>query len=244
MTKNWNIATLQKRTMIADDVMSLIFTLQNPISFESGQHMDIRLTAGNGYQAERSYSIANAPEQKDFIELGVQILPGGEVSPYLSTMKIGGQIEVRGPIGNHFIWNTNISGPLILIGGGSGMVPLMSMLRHHMNNLEKDSDREIYFIISARTLGHILYKEELMDIAARDTRVKIIQTITDKAPDGWTGYARRVDRKMLDEITGHLANQETHTYICGPNPFVATVSNEIVKMGFDPKTVKTERFGG
>lgn len=223
--------------------MSLIFNLKEPLSFLSGQHVDVRITAADGYQAERSYSIANAPEQNEIVELGVEILEDGEISPYLFNMKIGNQIEMRGPIGKHFVWNAQMPEPLILIGGGSGMVPLMSMLRHHILNLKPDSKQKIIFLISARTLPRVLYKKELEKIAAADPNVKIIETLTESAPKNWTGYARRVDSTMLLETIGDLKNQNPRTYVCGPNPFVAAVTNEMVALGFDPKAIKTERFG-
>jgi ferredoxin-NADP reductase len=240
----WNVGTLKSRKMVADDVMSLEFELDEKKKFQAGQHMDIRLTAPDGYQAERSYSIANAPEHNDVIELGVQLLENGEVSPYLYKMPIGTKIELRGPIGYHFIWDIFIPGPLILIGGGSGMVPLMSMLRHHLNNLEEDAGREIIFLVSARTIGHVLYKEELDEISKKNPNIKIIETITDKAPENWAGYHRRVDEEMLKETIGSLLNQNPHTYICGPNPFVAAVAKHMITLGFPATSIKTERFGG
>jgi ferredoxin-NADP reductase len=250
-TKDWQIATLKESHMVADDVMSLFFELPEKPIFKAGQHVDIRLTAPDGYRAERSYSIANAPENAAGIELGVQLLENGEVSPYLFSMKPGKQIEMRGPIGGHFIWDTTIPGPLILIGGGSGMVPLMSMLRHHVNNLQNPSSqgfgeakREIIFLISARSINHILYKDELERIAARDSHIKIIQTLTEFQPPGWTGYSRRVDATLLQETIGHLPEQNPNTYVCGPNPFVAAVTKHMMSLSFRPETIKTERFGG
>ncbi|MCC2630648.1 MAG: oxidoreductase FAD/NAD(P)-binding domain protein [Candidatus Paceibacter sp.] len=241
---DWQIATLKESHMVADDCMSLFFELPEKPNFVSGQHVDIRLTAPDGYQAERSYSIANAPENATGIELGVQFLENGEVSPYLFNMKPGKKIEMRGPIGGHFIWDISKQDPLILIGGGSGMVPLMSMLRHHINNFKKDSLREITFIISARSIGHVLYREELDSIRQKFPHIKIIETLTETRPSDWTGYARRVDETLLEETIGQLKNKNPMTYICGPNPFVATVTKHMMHLGFAPQAIKTERFGG
>lgn len=249
--KNWQVATLRESHMVADDVMSLLFELPGEALFKSGQHVDVRLTAPDGYQAERSYSIANAPENSLGIELGVQILENGEVSPYLFKLKPGKQIEIRGPIGGHFIWDINIPGPLILIGGGSGMVPLMSMLRHYMNHIDdplsqgsSEAKRQIIFLVSARSVEHVLYKQELDSIAKRAPHIKIIVTLTDKQPEGWTGYSRRIDKEMLQESFKELMQSASKTYICGPNPFVAAVTKNMLALGFDPTTIKTERFGG
>jgi ferredoxin-NADP reductase len=247
----WNIATLIKKEMVADDVMSLKFDLGRPVSFQAGQHVDIRLTAPDGYQAERSYSLANAPEENNYLELGVQLLPDGEVSPYLFQMKEGKEIEMTEPIGTHFVWNTSLSGPLILLGGGSGMVPLMSMVRHYVNSLTNTSSvnpenktRDIVFLISARSLEHVLYKKELTEISQKFPNIKIIETLTDTHPENWTGYARRIDQAMLQETIAYILPQNPRTFICGPNPFVAAVAKHMIHIGFDPTTIKTERFGG
>ncbi len=244
MNNTWQIGTLVKKGMAADNVMALTFTLPDWKQHEPGQHYDIRLTAPDGYQAERSYSAASAPEEKGIVEYGVELLPGGEVSSYLNALSIGKQVEMRGPLGGHFIWNTSVPGPLILIGGGSGMVPLMAMLRHHMNHLGEDSSREIIFLISSRTEGRVLYKEELADIQKKDPNVKIHITYTDQAPAGWTGYSRRVDRDMLVETLGHTKELMPMTYICGPTKFVEVVANHMIALSFNPHSIKTERFGG
>jgi len=248
MIKNWVVGTLKEKKMVADNVMSLTFSIapKDWKKFEAGQHYDIRLTAPNGYQAERSYSIANAPEQEGFIEYGVQILEDGEVSPYLWNLKEGRQVEMRGPIGGHFIWNVSMPGPLVLIGGGSGMVPLISMLRHHINNLdtEKNTNREIIFLISARTIDRVLYKDELEEIKKKDPSIKIFTTITDNPPADWKGYTRRIDKEILQETIGHLHAQMPMVYICGPTKFVEATAKNMIDIGFNPHEIKTERFGG
>lgn len=242
--KNWQVGTLIKKSMAAENVMALTFSLPDWKRHEPGQHYDIRLTAPDGYQAERSYSAASTPEDTGVIEYGVELLPGGEVSSYLNGLAIGKQVEMRGPLGGHFIWNTSVAGPLILIAGGSGMVPLMSMLRHHMNHIEKDSGRDIVFLISSRTEGRLLYKEELAEIQKKDPNVKVVITYTDKAPDGWSGYSRRVDKDLLTETLGHLKSEMPMTYICGPTGFVEAIANQMLGLGFNSHEIKTERFGG
>jgi ferredoxin-NADP reductase len=244
---NWKVGTLLKKTMAADNVMSLTFSLPDWEPFQAGQHFDIRLTAPGGYMAERSYSIASAPEEKDIIEYGVQLLENGEVSPYLWNLTVGKQVEMRGPIGGHFIWSTAMPGPLILIGGGSGMVPLMCMLRHHVNNLEKDINRKIIFLVSARSPNLVLYKKELEEIAARDPNIKIVTTITDTPPPDWTGYKRRIDKEMLAEVFAKqdiMQSEMPMTYICGPTPFVEAIAKHMIGLGFNAHSIKTERFGG
>lgn len=246
MSRNniWQTATLLNSSMVADNVMSLVFEVSNWLGNKAGQHADIRLTAPNGYEAERSYSFANPPEEKNHIELGVQLLENGEVSPYLFKLKKGQQIELRGPIGGHFVWDISMPGPLYLIGGGSGMVPLMSMLRHHMENLERDSKREIIFLISARDEGRVLYKDELKKIREKDPNVKIIWTLTEKQPESFFGYTRRVDEQMIREVFGHGVSRMPMIYVCGPTPFVEVSAKYLVAVGYNPHEIRTERFGG
>lgn len=243
-SREWEIATLEKAQMIAVDVRALTFLLSNPVSYKAGQHYDIRLTAEGGYRAERSYSLASPPEEREKIQFGIQLLPDGEVSPYLFQLQKGDKIEVRGPIGGHFIWDIEMPGPLALIGGGSGMVPLMAMLRHHINRLAKDKGREIVFLISARTQDHVLYREELDAIVQKDSNIRVVLTITDEPPSLWTGYRRRIDQEMLAEVFGSMAGTMPMIYVCGPTPFVEAAANMLVAMGFNSHEIKTERFGG
>ncbi len=239
----WKIGTLLESHDVAENVRALTFALPEIGSYRAGQHCDIRLTAPNGYQAERSYSIGSAPEKEGEVEFGIQLLANGEVSPYLWRMKPGAQIEIRGPIGGHFVWGVNMPGPLILIGGGSGMVPLMSMLRHHANNLLVDAGRQIVFIISARKLEYVLYREELAALAKKDPNIRIVITITETPPEGWTGYTRYVDQAMLTETIGTLTDGMPMTYICGPTAFVEAVATAMIALNFNPHAIKTERFG-
>ena len=241
---DWNVATLQKSEMTAVNVKALSFSVENWQKHEAGQHYDIRLTSETGYQAERSYSIASPPEERGAVELGIQLLDDGEVSPYLFQMRAGDQLELRGPIGGHFVWDISMPGPLALIGGGSGMVPLMAMLRHHVRNLDKDRGREIAFLVSSRTIDHVLYRPELETIQKQDPNFRLALALTDMSPEGWSGYTRRVDETMLREVFGPMLGKMPMMYVCGPTPFVEVVANGLVAIGFNPHEIKTERFGG
>lgn len=239
----WHSGKLIRSEIVAKNVKSLIFEVQNHGFHTPGQHYDIRLTAENGYQAQRSYSVASPPERQGILEFGIQLLEDGEVSPYLFQMQSGEQIELRGPIGGHFIWDTSYPGPLILIGGGSGMVPLMCMLRHHMLHLKEDSGRQIVFLVSARTHEHILYREELEKYAGQDPNLRLAITLTDSTHANWEGYARRIDETMFKEVFPS-ASSEAHVYVCGPTPFVEKAAQLSLAAGFAASQVRTERFGG
>ena len=202
---------------------------------QAGQHVDVRLTAADGYQAERSYSIASAPGEP--LALTVEDLPDGEVSPYLvEDVRPGDQFEVRGPIGGYFIWDGGAS-PVLLIGGGSGIVPLRSILRHRARTGSQAPARLLY---SARTAADLVYKDEL---DSYHDGAEVIYTLTREQPPGWSGYARRVDAAMLAEVAWPPA-QEPVAYVCGPTNFVEAVAAGLVDSGYPARSVRTERFGG
>jgi ferredoxin-NADP reductase len=199
-----------------------------------GQHVDIRLTAEDGYQAQRSYSIASAPDGTQ-VELTVERLDDGEVSPYLTEeLRPGDPIELRGPVGGWFVWEPSRGGPLLLIAGGSGVVPLMAMLRARA---AASSDVPAVLLFSSRTWEDVIYRDELAGLDGDGLRV--VHTLTRSHPDGWTGYARRVDRAMLEEV----APAGAQIYVCGPTAFVEAVANALVELGQDPARIRTERFG-
>jgi ferredoxin-NADP reductase len=203
-----------------------------------GQHVDIRLTAEDGYQAQRSYSIA-APADGDRVELTVERLDDGEVSPYLTDeLRPGDQIELRGPIGGYFVWEPRLGGPLLLIAGGSGVVPLMAMLRARV---AAAPDVPVRMLLSARSQGEVIFREELERIGG-GPGVEITHTLTRSQPPGWTGYARRVDRDMLAEVAWP-PNDAPHVFVCGPTGFVETAADALVSLGHDPLRIRTERFG-
>jgi ferredoxin-NADP reductase len=204
----------------------------------AGQHVDVRLTAEDGYQAERSYSIASAPED-DHVELTIEVISDGEVSPYLGEDVIVGDVfELRGPIGGHFTWSADRGGPLLLVGGGSGVVPLMAMLRHLRN---RDADVEAHLLLSARTWPDALYTSELADLAQR-SGVEITFALTREQPEDWTGYRRRVDVEMLREV-GPVPDVAPKVFVCGPTGFVEGVADALVALGHPPDTIHAERFG-
>ena len=204
----------------------------------AGQHVDVRLTAEDGYSAQRSYSIASAPGSEQ-LELTVVRIDDGEVSPYLATdLDVGDQIELRGPIGGYFVWDGDDSRPVLLAGGGSGVVPLMAMLRHHA---AIGSDAAMHLVYSARTLADVLYRDEL-DKLTDDPRRLVTITLTRDAPPGWDGRRGRVDGHLLEEL-GWPPQVRPHCFVCGPTPFVEAAADALVRLGHDPLNVKTERFG-
>lgn len=239
----WYTVTLEKSFMIAHTVMGLRFSAPEFPRFKAGQHVDVRLTASDGYQAERSYSLANPPEERGVVELGVELLEDGEVSPYLFQLQVGDSIELRGPIGGHFVWDTSVRGPLFLIGGGSGMVPLMSMLRHYVAHAGEEA-RDVLFFISARTMAHVLYREELEGYQDIHKNISIRMTLTDDPSPDWAGYRRRVDQQMLQEVSRHLLGKKPNIFVCGPTAFVEVVAKNLLAIGFPAEAIKTERFGG
>ena len=205
----------------------------------AGQHVDIRLTAEDGYQAERSYSIASTPEDAA-LSLTVERLPDGEVSPYLvDELRPGDLIELRGPIGGWFTWSSEEGGPLLLVAGGSGLVPLMAMLRHRAAT---DSRAPARVLVSASAIDDVLYREELDALAAADDAVEAHIALTRRQPPGWTGFARRVDAPMLAEV-GFAPDARPRVFVCGPTGFVESASSALVGLGHDPSLIKTERFG-
>ena len=199
-----------------------------------GQHVDVRLTAEDGYQAQRSYSIASPPEL-DTLELTVELVDDGEVSPYLvEVVEPGDQFEVRGPIGGHFTWTAEDGGPVLLVGGGSGLVPLMAMLRHRA---ARGSDAEVHVLVSARSDADALFRDELARIAPGAA-----WTFTRSSPPGWDGFARRIDAAMLAEV-GPGPEAGPRCFVCGPTAFVEEATSLLVAAGHDPRMVHAERFG-
>jgi ferredoxin-NADP reductase len=205
----------------------------------AGQHVDVRLTAEDGYQAQRSYSIASAPDDSR-IAITVERLEDGEVSPYLvGELKVGDKLELRGPIGGYFVWKTGDAHPLLLIAGGSGIVPLMAMLRHREAVGNKAPVRLLY---SSRTFEDIIYREELDRLVSAGEGLTVAHTLTRSQPGGWKGYARRIDRSMVRDLAWPK-EQSPQAFVCGPTSFVETAATLLVDSGYDPSWIKTERFG-
>jgi ferredoxin-NADP reductase len=206
---------------------------------KAGQHLDVRLTAEDGYQAQRSYSIASAPEDGG-LEIVVERLEDGEVSPYLTDeLRVGDRLELRGPIGGWFTWEAREGGPLFLVGGGSGIAPLMAMIRHRA---AAGSDASCRLLYSSRSREETIYAGELDRLAAEDGELEVIHTLTRSQPVGWTGYSRRIDREMLEEVAW-APRERPLAFVCGPTPLVEAAATALVELGHDPSRVKTERFG-
>jgi ferredoxin-NADP reductase len=231
----WRPATVTEVIGETPHARTIVFDVPGWPGHEAGQHVDVRLTADDGYVAERSYSIASSPEDQR-LALTVERIDDGEVSPYLTDeLRPGDVIELRGPIGGFFTWKIEDGGPLLLVGGGSGVVPLMSMLRHHR---ECSSDVDARLLLSARTADTILYRAELDALE----RVQVSYTLTRAHPDGWGGFDRRVDAAMLTAV-GPPPAEHPHVYVCGPTPFVEAVADLLVSLGHDPAAIRAERFG-
>ena len=217
---------------------SIALELPGWFGHRAGQHVDVRLTAEDGYQAQRSYSIASAPEEAHLV-LTVERLDDGEVSPYLvDELQPGDELELRGPIGGYFVWEAPLGGPLLLVAGGSGVVPFRSILRHYR---AIESSVPVRLLYSARSLAEVIYREELMEIAAEEG-IDVRFTLTREQPQGWHGYGRRIDRELLDEVDWPPSERPL-VYVCGPTAFVETAASTLVALGHEPGRIRTERFG-
>jgi ferredoxin-NADP reductase len=236
---SWQLATLVGRVVETSNVMSLSFDLPEWPGHLSGQHVDVRLTAEDGYQAERSYSIASAPGEPH-VTITVDRIPDGEVSPFLTTeLMIGETIEIRGPIGGFFVWEHSLGGPILLIAGGSGVVPMRSMLRHWADL--KDEPGCARLLYSARTFEDVIYEREFAALAGLEN-VDVRIALTREWPEHWPGLRGRIDRAVL-ESAAWSPHEEGLIYICGPTPFVEATASTLVELGHDPSSIKTERFG-
>jgi ferredoxin-NADP reductase len=201
----------------------------------AGQHVDVRLTAEDGYQAQRSYSIASAPEDRR-LALTIERIDDGEVSPYLAgEVRAGDEFEIRGPVGGHFTWRVQDGGPLLLVAGGSGLVPLMAMLRHRA---AQGNDVDARLLLSARSLEDVFYRDELSALDG----VRVSYTLTRERPADWSGYDRRVDAEMLAEV-GPAASEDPRIFVCGPTAFVEQAAESLLSLGHEPGAIRTERFG-
>jgi ferredoxin-NADP reductase len=217
---------------------SIVLDVPGWVGHRAGQHVDVRLTAEDGYQAQRSYSIASAPED-GYVVLTVERLDDGEVSPYLTQeLRTGDEIELRGPIGDYFVWEEKLGGPLLLVGGGSGVVPLRAMLRHYV---AIGSAVPVRLVYSSRSLTDVIYREELMRMR-EDNGLDIRFTLTRQQPAGWSGYTRRIDLPLLSAIA-FASGESPRTYVCGPTGLVEAVASGLVELGHDPSRIRTERFG-
>ncbi|HEY1596401.1 MAG TPA: ferredoxin reductase [Thermoleophilaceae bacterium] len=238
---SWRVATITESKPESPHAKTLVLDVPGWPGQRAGQHVDIRLTAEDGYQSERSYSIASAPETPA-LELTIDRVEDGEVSPYLTEeARPGDQFELRGPVGGYFVWEATSDQPLLLVAGGSGLVPLMAILRQHEL---VGSGAGTRLLLSARTLEDVLYRQELEALRDRAEAVTVHLTLTrDTPPPEWSGWARRVDRAMLEAV-GPGPDARPRVYVCGPTPFVEEAAGLLVEIGYDPRSVHTERFGG
>jgi ferredoxin-NADP reductase len=232
----WRVADVVDVVAETPRVTTLVFDVPGWPGHRAGQHVDVRLTAEDGYQTQRSYSISSAPDGER-IALTVVRVADGEVSPYLTGLRPGDRLELRGPVGGYFVWEPELGGPLLLAGGGSGIAPLMAIIRQRA---AVGSDAETHLLGSFRSWEDIVFRAELERLAG--SGLTVTHTLTASQPPGWTGYARRVDADMLAEVGPGPAAQP-QAFVCGPTPFVETVAEALVARGHEPQRIKTERFG-
>jgi ferredoxin-NADP reductase len=231
----WRLARVLSVEPAAAGAVTIAFDVEGWPGHAAGQHVDVRLTAEDGYQAQRSYSIATAPEDP-MLAITVERIDDGEVSPYLAgELRAGDELELRGPIGGHFTWRVGDGGPLLLVAGGSGLVPLMSMLRHRAAH---GSDVDARLLLSARGWEDVLYRDELAELAGVMREI----TLTRSQPPGWSGPARRVDADMLRAL-GPEPGARPRVYVCGPTAFVENAADLLVGLGHEPRSIRAERFG-
>jgi len=237
---SWQISTVTAIRAETPEVSSFTLKLPSWRAHKAGQHYDVRLTAADGYQAQRSYSIASPPSRTGEVDLTIERIADGEVSPYFhDTVQVGDQVEVRGPIGGYFVWEPALGGPLLLIGGGSGVVPLMAIIRERA--LAEPMPSAV-LLQSSRTLDDVIYRDELASLASDGSGLRVIETLTRSQPPGWTGYDRRIDRPMLSEAIAAVGAQPL-VYLCGPTLLVEAAANGLVELGVPAVRVRTERFG-
>jgi ferredoxin-NADP reductase len=243
----WRVATVVENVIETPRARTLRLDVPGWPGHRAGQHVDVRLTAEDGYQTERSYSIASPPEES-LIALTIERLDDGEVSPYLTdVLHVGDKLELRGPIGGYFVWDVSLGGPLLLVAGGSGIVPLMAMLRHRAASLmlaDADIRRRlpVRLLYSSRRWDEVIYRDELARLAGADPTLEVVHVLTRDQPLGWTGFARRIDREILSEVAWP-PSERPQMFVCGPTPMVESVATMLVDLGHDPEHVKTERFG-
>jgi ferredoxin-NADP reductase len=238
---NWRTATVVGIRQETASIRTLVFDVPDWPGHAAGQHIDVRLTAPDGYQAQRSYSIGSAWTDGGKIELTVQRLDDGEVSPYLTdVVEVGDQVELRGPVGGWFVWHETQPPPVLLIGGGSGVVPLMAMIRQRSLAKTMQPFRLIY---SVRTPEDICYADELRQRVRDDPALDVRYVYTRETPEGWLDPPKRIDMATLN-THGWPPELGADTFVCGPTSFVETAADLMIALGHDPRRIRTERFGG
>ena len=235
----WRVAEVSEVIPETQRVKTIVLRVPGWPGQLPGQHVEVRLTGDDGSQAQRLYSIASAPEAPH-VALTVERIENGEVSPYLvSDVRLGDRFELRGPIGGHFVWTVAQGGPLFLIAGGSGIAPLMAMLRHRA---AVGSTVPAVLLYSSRTIEDVIYREELLRLAEKGDGLTVVHTLTRARPAGWTGGSRRIDRAMLAGV-GFPSSARPQIFICGPTSLVESAGQLLLDLGHEPSLIKTERFG-
>ncbi|WP_020187543.1 FAD-binding oxidoreductase [Methylopila sp. 73B] len=238
----WRSAVIVEAAPLTPRVKRIVLGLDPPLRFRAGQHVDLRLTAPDGYQARRSYSIASAPETPDRLELAIEKLDDGEVSPFFHEVaEVGDAIDLRGPIGGHFVWSVEDGGPLLLLGAGSGVAPLMSMVRHRA---ARDDRTPTALLLGARTAADAPYREELLALAAADPSLGILFLLSREAAHGPFDRAGRVGAASVRAATAGWAGPARHVFVCGSNAFVNAAAEATLSGGASSASIRTERYGG
>jgi ferredoxin-NADP reductase len=241
----WQTATVIDIVARTPRIKSYFLSLEQPFAFTAGQHVDIRLTAPDGYQAMRSYSIASAPEYGTSIELAVEYLKEGEVSGFMhDVVVVGDEIEVRGPLGGHFVWSVADGGPLLLLGGGSGVVPLVSMVRHLKAAHLAASTVPALLLLSARTWDEALYRDELSSLNEEMPGFKFVLSLTRETAERGQDFTRRIDAAMVSDVVKRLPGPPAHVFVCGSNAYVNAAADGAIAAGIPAAMIKTERYGG
>jgi ferredoxin-NADP reductase len=237
---SWRVGDVAEVIDETPRVRSVVLEVPGWPGHLAGQHVDVRLTADDGYQAQRSYSIASAPDTHEQLMVTVERIADGEVSPYLAgELRAGDTLELRGPIGGYFVWDVTAGGPLLLVAGGSGVCPLMAMLRHRAARGSSVPTRLLY---SSRSLEDVIYRHQLDELAATGEGLEVVHTLTRAQPPDWAGYRRRIDGEMLAQV-GWPPEQHPLAFVCGPTPLVESVAELLVASGHQADRIKTERFG-
>jgi ferredoxin-NADP reductase len=238
---HWQPAIVRHIIDRTPTIKSFFLELQDPFTFAAGQHVDVRLTAPDGYQALRSYSIASTSSTTSEIELAIELLKDGEVSPFFhDVVKVGDSVELRGPIGGYFVWSAADGGPLLLVGGGSGLVPLMAMLRHRK---AMNSTVPALLLLSARTWDDVLFRDELLELARDHDGFELVLTVTREALRKGVAYGRRVDSTMIADVLSRLPGVPAYTFVCGSNAFVNAVADGAIAAHVPDAAIFTERYG-
>jgi len=240
-TAQWQSCAIVEIVTRTPAIKSFFFRLAEPFGYQAGQHVDVRLTAPDGYTAMRSYSIASPPGDSRVIELAVERLADGEVSPFFHDVaEVGDTIELRGPLGGHFLWPGRTGKSVLLVGAGSGVVPLMAMIRHRKANAEPVP---VALLLSARTWEDVLFRDELLQLESSLPDFEFVLALTREPASRRTDFSRRIDAPMVADVAARMPVSPGSVFICGSNAFVETAADAALSLGLSPGAIKTERYG-